>query len=255
MRLGIPPPPRPVSLAQVPGALARLAVAGAAGLAAAGALGLLGSTAGRGLSKERDFFERAVEVQGQLTQLELPPVEQRDLQVARLTVIYPWEGKSFSASQVEADANQVEGLGRGARVTLLVDPAQPSKPREKALARSRAGLQWFAWGGVGLGLVVAGLVLAREARRAVRRELEPLRRGLLVWLTPAGELPATRRELVFKASYWREDQEHQVQARARPGRAPVRNGPKLLAAVVPSEPTWARVIDEDLARTLGWFLD
>jgi hypothetical protein len=32
----------------------------------------------------------------------------------------------------------------------------------------------------------------------------------------------------------------------------VRNGSKVLAAVVPREPDWARVIDEDLARTLGW---
>lgn len=255
MRLGIPSPPRPVSLAQVPGALPRLALAGGVGLVAVGALGLLGSTVGRWLSTERDFFERAVEVQGQLTQLELPSVERRDLEAAKLTVIYAWEGKSYTASQVEADANQVEGLGRGAAVSLLVDPAQPSRPREKALARSRAGLQPFGLGGVGLGLVVAGLLLAREARRAVRRELEPLRRGLMVWLTPAGDLPDTRRELVFKASYWRDDREHQVQARARPGRAPVRNGAKLLAAVVPTEPTWVRVIDEDLAKALGWFVD
>ena len=30
---------------------------------------------------------------------------------------------------------------------------------------------------------------------------------------------------------------------------------KLLAAVVPSRPTWVRVIDEDLAHQLGWFVN
>jgi hypothetical protein len=33
----------------------------------------------------------------------------------------------------------------------------------------------------------------------------------------------------------------------------VRNGEKVLAAVVPTEPTWARVVDEELAKTLGWY--
>ncbi|MFP2908384.1 DUF3592 domain-containing protein, partial [Pyxidicoccus sp. 3LFB2] len=48
------------------------------------------------------------------------------------------------------------------------------------------------------------------------------------------------------------DVKHAVRARVRPGRAPVRNGEKVLAAVVPRQPGWARVIDQDLAKELGW---
>jgi hypothetical protein len=172
---------------------------------------------------------------------------------AKLTVLYPWEGRSLTASGVEADADEVEGLGKGAAVLLLVDPQDPSHPREASRARGRAGFKLLGWGGVALGLLVGALALAREARRAVRRELEPLRKGMLVWLTPGEELPRTREELVFNASYWRDDVEQKVRARARPGRAPVRNGDKLLAAVLPSEPSWVRVVDEDLAKALGWF--
>jgi hypothetical protein len=35
----------------------------------------------------------------------------------------------------------------------------------------------------------------------------------------------------------------------------VRNGEKVLAAVVPRRPTWVRIIDADLAKTLGWITD
>jgi hypothetical protein len=89
-------------------------------------------------------------------------------------------------------------------------------------------------------------------RRLWRAEVEPLRLGALVWLTPQGPLPETRGEVVFPAHYFRQDVKHGVRARVRPGRAPVRNGDKVLAAVVPRQPGWARVIDQDLAKELGW---
>jgi len=100
---------------------------------------------------------------------------------------------------------------------------------------------------------VLALLLLLEGRRALLRELNPLRHGMLVWLTPNAPLPETKQETVFAAHYYRQDVKYEVQARARPGRAPVRNGEKVLAAVVPSRPTWVRVIDEDLAKTLGWY--
>ncbi|HEX8439547.1 MAG TPA: DUF3592 domain-containing protein, partial [Archangium sp.] len=89
-------------------------------------------------------------------------------------------------------------------------------------------------------------------RRTLRVELEPLRTGALVWLTPEGPLPESRREVLFPASYWKQDRKHAVRARLRPGRAPVRNGDKVLAAVSSALPDQARVIDEELARALRW---
>ena len=58
--------------------------------------------------------------------------------------------------------------------------------------------------------------------------------------------------MFFPANYWKQDRKHTVHARLRPGRAPVRNGEKVLAAVLSSLPDQARVIDEELARVLGW---
>ena len=60
-------------------------------------------------------------------------------------------------------------------------------------------------------------------------------------------------ELRFAGHYFRDDQRFEVTARGRPGRRPVRNGEKVLAAVLPSQPTWARVVDEELATALGWY--
>ena len=150
------------------------------------------------------------------------------------------------------DALRGETLGKGSRVELLVSPDDVTHPREAQYARAqllRSSLPW----GLALGGALAVGLFWRELRRALRRELAPLRVGMLVWLTPDGPLPATRRELVFSGSYWKDDVKFEVRARARPGRAPVRNADKLLAAVLPAEPSWVRVIDEDLARALGWF--
>ena len=156
------------------------------------------------------------------------------------------------ASGVVTSAEYAEGLGRGGEVTLLVDPGDPDAPREARYAREQAKVLDLVPVALGLGGLLAAAAVALEVRRTVRADLTPLRSGLLVWLTPDHELPDTRAEVVFPASYYRQDVRYEVKARVRPGRAPVRNGGKVLAAVVPSRPTWVRVIDEDLARALGW---
>lgn len=242
-----------MKLTQVPGALLRLCSVGALGLAAAGALVVLGLGAGRWVGSEADFFSRAVEVEARVRSVALPKFEDRATVPARLTVLYVFDGRDVSVSGVLADAERAEGLGLGARVVLLVDPRAPEAPRELEYARAKAELSRFVPVAVGLGLLLAALLLGLELRRAVRSELAPLEHGMLVWLTCDGGLPDTRAETTFAAHYYQADVKHEVRARARPGRPPVKNGEKVLAAVVPSKPTWVRVIDEDLARSLGWF--
>lgn len=253
MKLAIPSAPRRVFLHQIPGALGRVALVAVLSLVLVAALAVLGSRGARALAKEKDFLSAAVEVSGTVADVSLPPVDQRQGRAARLRVLYVVDGRQHTASGVEMDALEAEGLGPGARVTLLVDPAKPSMPRELRQAWRGERWVWLGEAGLGLGAVLGVLLVARELRRALRRELEPLRRGALVWLTPDVELPKTKGELCFPAHYFRDDVKHRVTARGRPGRAPVKNGEKILAAVVPSEPSWARIIDEDLARTLGWF--
>ncbi|MEW5741228.1 MAG: DUF3592 domain-containing protein [Myxococcota bacterium] len=253
MKLAIPTAPRHASLHQIPGALVRVGVVALLSVLLVAALGALGSLGARALAKERDFLSAAVEVPGTVAEVSLPPLEDRRGAVAKLRVLYVVDGRERTASGVEMDALEAEGLGAGAKVTLLVDPAKPAAPRELRQAWRGEPWVWLGQAGLGLGALVGVLLVARELRKAIRRELQPLRTGALVWLTPDVELPKTKGELRFPAHYFRDDVKHQVTARGRPGRAPVKNGEKILAAVVPSEPTWARIIDEDLARTLGWF--
>jgi hypothetical protein len=253
MKLAIPHAPRKVMLRQVPGAVGRLIVACVLALAIAGGLSALGVFAKRWFSGERGFFDRAVEVQAKVMSVSLPPFAERTQKPATMTVIYNFDDKDRSVSGVKLSAEDAEGLGIGATVTLLVDPDSPEAPREKAFVEHGRGLAFLGAFGAGLGLLLGLMLVALELRRAVRSELAPLRTGMLVWLTCEGGLPDTKRETTFRAHYYQQDVKHDVRARARPGRAPVKNGEKLLAAVVPSKPTWVRVIDEDLARTLGWF--
>lgn len=252
MQFAIPHAPRRVRFFQVPGAVGRLVWTLFLGLLLMAVLGAGAGVAGRFFVKERSFFIRSEEVVGLVSDRKLPPMEKRVDAEALLEVLYSVDGVQYTAGGVRTSAEYAEGLGHGAQVTLLVDPKQPDKPREARFARANSGaVDLLPWG-LGVGALGAIFFLMRELRRTIRAELEPLRLGALVWLTPDGPLPETRREIVFPASYFREDKKYAVRARARPGRAPVRNGQKVLAAVVPREPNWVRVIDEDLARTLGW---
>ncbi|WP_224240771.1 DUF3592 domain-containing protein [Hyalangium gracile] len=252
MQFAIPHAPRRVRFTQVPGAVGRLVRTFALGLLFMAGLGAGAALAGRFFVKERSFFIRAQEVVGLVADRKLPPKDKRVDAEALLEVLYNVDGVQHTVSGVRTSAEYAEGLGHGAQVTLLVDPTQPDRPREARYARANSGAVDLVPWALGVGALGAILFFLRELRRTIRAELEPLRVGALVWLTPDGPLPETRREIVFPASYYRQDVKLSVRARARPGRAPVRNGQKVLAAVVPREPDWVRVIDEDLARTLGW---
>ena len=252
MRFAIPNPPRKVALSQVPGAVKRLALTCAGAVVLVAAMGLLGRIATSRVGAERAFFDRAEEVPGVVSGIRLPPRDQRDGATAKLTVLYAYGNKERVVSDLATAAEYAEGLGRGAKVALLVNPDEPDAPREARYARASAEVLDLVWPSLGLGALLAVLLVGLEIRRTVRADLTPLRSGLLVWLTPDAELPDTRAEVVFPASYYRQDVLYKVKARIRPGRAPVRNAGKVLAAVVPSRPTWVRVIDEDLARELEW---
>ena len=253
MQLAIPSAPRPVKLSQIPGALRRVALVVGGAVLGTLVIWFFAARAQASLSSEREFLERAEEVKGQVTEVVLPPMESRLETPAKLRVIYKLRGRDYAASSVEANSVDAEELFIGAKVTLLVDPAAPSKAKEARWLRSRVGLVWLGSLILGLGLLLAVGLVTFELRRAIRREVAPLRMGALVWLTPDEPLPDTKDELRFAAHYFRDDVKQAVTARGRPGRRPVRNGEKVLAAVAPSEPTWVRVVDEDLARVLGWY--
>ncbi len=253
MRLAIPSAPRPVRLSQIPGALVRVGVVGGAALVVTALVWFGTSQLQAPLAAQRAFLARAVEVQGQVSEVKLPDLEQRLNSPARLRVIYLLDGREFSASNVTADGVEAEKYAQGAKVTLLVDPGKPTTAQEASYARAQAGWVWLGSAVLGLGVLLALGAVAFELRRAIRREISPLRVGALVWLTPEVALGDSKDELRFPAHYFRDDVKLAVTARVRPGRRPVRNGEKVLAAVVPSEPSWARVVDEDLARVLGWY--
>jgi hypothetical protein len=252
MQLAIPQAPRSVPLLKVPGATARLVQVLALGLMVMAALGAGAWALGRFVVEEQGFLSRAEELEGTVAALKLPPQGEREGAEATLEVLYAVGSLRYSAGGVRTSAEYAEGLGPGARIRLLVDPAVPDKPREAGWVRSRAqALGLVPWGLALGGLVAVGLFV-RELRRTLRAELQPLRTGMLVWLTPDEPLPESRHEVLFPASYWKQDRKHAVRARLGPGRAPVRNGEKVLAAVLSSLPDQARVIDERLARALGW---
>jgi hypothetical protein len=250
LRLAIPKVPRAVTYAQIPGAVRRLVIIALAATAFCALLGFGSLRAGRWFSSEREFFAAAEEVTGRVSEIRLPKAGDGE---AKITVLYDFKGLGRSVTGVAMLADDAMEIGPGARVKLLVDPQLPEKPREERWADARSGFTRFLPFGLGVGVLVAVLLVARELRRALRRELAPLKHGMLVWLTPDEDLPRTKGELQFKAHYFQDDKKYEVKARARPGRAPVRNGDKLLAAVVPSQPTWVRVVDEDIAKVLGWY--
>ncbi len=253
VKLAIPAPPRAVTLRQIPGAVRRVGLTVAVALGSTLLVWALVAWAQRPLAAQRDFLARAVEVEARVAEVSLPPVAQRETRSARLRVIYRLDGRDYAASGVTLGGVRAEQLFQGAPLTVLVDPARPSLAQDAESARAGAGWVWLGFFVLGLGVVLGGLAVAVVVRRDVRRELDPLRVGALVWLTPEAPLPETKDELRFPAHYYRDDVKHEVLARVRPGRRPVRNGEKVLAAVLPSLPRWARVVDEALARDLGWY--
>ena len=250
LRLAIPKVPRAVTYTQIPGAVRRLAIIIAVAVVACAALGFLSLRAGRWFSKERDFFSAAEEVTARVSEIRLPKDANAD---ATITVLYSFAGLERSVTSVPMLVDDARETGPGMKVKVLVDPKVPDRARELRHAEAKSGFTRFLPFGLGIGVIIAVLLVARELRRAFRRELDPLKKGMLVWLTPDEDLPRTKGELQFKAHYFQDDKKYEVKARARPGRAPVRNGEKLLAAVVPSQPTWVRVVDEDIAKILGWY--
>ncbi|MBE2253124.1 MAG: DUF3592 domain-containing protein [Myxococcus sp.] len=251
MKLAIPHAPRPVSLRQVPGALRRVLLVAAACAAGVLVVGVGTRLAVRWLTDDARFVAEAEPVVGAVVKVERPakgPVEAATLPVA---VIYSFHGQH--SATLEMDTALAEPLGKGARVELLVRADAPGAPRERGTAEARAGRNSLIVPIVAAALVAAVLVLARELRRATRREVEPLRTGLLVWLSPDGPLPRVAGPFSFAAHYFRDDVKHAVTANADGRRQPVKNGDKLLAAVAPKEPTWVRVVDEEVARSLGWY--
>ena len=252
MQLAIPSVPRKVKLSQIPGALRRVAWVALAAVVVTAVVWFVAARAQSSLSAERAFLSRAHEVQGRVTEVQLP-LEDRLETPAKLRVIYRLGGQDYAASGLQANRGEAEQLFTGAKVALLVDPAAPSKAQDAQWLRGRVGWVWLGTLIVGLGLLLGAGLVAFELRRAIRREVAPLRFGALVWLTADAPLPDSKEELRFAAHYFRDDVKQAVMARGRPGRRPVRNGEKVLAAVVPREPTWVRVIDEELARELGWY--
>lgn len=253
MKLAIPSPPRAVKLTQIPGALQRVGVIAGVFVVATLVAWVLAAFAQRPLASQHEFLRDAIEVQGKVTEVTLPPMEKRLESPGRLRVIFQLKGRDYSASLVPVDGVEAEKFFTGVPVTLLIDPKRPSHAQEATWARQQAGWVWLGSAILGAGLLLAIGAVAFELRRAVRREVDPLRVGALVWLTPDGPLPETKDELRFSGHYFRQDVKHTVTGRVRPGRRPVRNGDKVLAAVLPSLPTWARVVDEELARELGWY--
>jgi hypothetical protein len=253
VQLAIPSAPRPVKLSQIPGALVRVGLVGAGAAVLTVIVFFAARAVQAPLAAQREFLERAVPVEGKVAEVALPPLEQRLQTPAKLRVVYQYEGRDYAASGVLTDGVEAEKLFTGANVGLLLVPDAPTHAQEREYARAQAGWVWLGSAILGVGLLLAAGLMTFELRRAVRREVTPLRLGALVWLTPDAQLPDTRDELRFPAHYFRNDQKLEVTASGRPGRRPVRNGDKVLAAVMPNEPTWARVVDEDLARTLGWY--
>ena len=251
MRFAIPSAPRTVAFGQVPGAARRLVVSVAVALGLATGAGLGARAGARFVWGERRFAGRADHVSGLVRAVKRPPPDASD-RTALVDVLYTWDDRQFSATGVTVLAADALLLGPGRKVELWVDPTAPQSPREAHYAQTQLGAVDLLPYGMGAGLLLGVGGVLWQLRRIYRSEVAPLRTGMLVWLTPAHALPQTMKETVFDASYYQKDVQHQVRARGRPGRAPVKKGDQVLAAVVPKHPRWVRVIDEDLARSLGW---
>ena len=242
MKLALPSPPRRVRVWQVPGALLRIGAAAVAGLAIVAALGVWGGGELARVDAERAAEKRAAQVVGTVSEVE------RGEGGARLGVLFRMEGRAYSASQVPFEKKEADALRRGSAVSLWVDPQQPDRPRSPAvqakIANGLGARRAIAWGLPALVLVILTVGIGWLARREVR----PIREGLLVWLTPKVPPDGRRR---IAGHYFRQDVRHEIVARVRPLEALIRNGDKLLTAVAPTARKGI-VIDERLAQQLRW---
>ncbi|MCA2981279.1 MAG: DUF3592 domain-containing protein [Myxococcaceae bacterium] len=246
VQLAIPRAPRAVRLHQVPGAIRRVGLVAVMCLTGGALLTGVAWLATRWLTDDARFLREAVPVEGVVVAV-TPAGATRTVHV-----IYRFDGRQH-AGAVAMDAERASGLGKGASIALLVSVDAPAHARERGTIEAGARQGPLLGAVLAVGLVMATLVLLREVRRATRREVEPLRTGALVWLTPDAALPQGGRELAFAAHFHRDDVRVDVTARLAGARRPVRNGDKLLAAVAPREPTWVRVVDEEVALALGWY--
>jgi hypothetical protein len=213
------------------------------------ALGMGGLVFGGELRRESSSLGRAREVMGQVGELRGTSDATAEA-VAR--VVYSYQGREYSASDVSVRADAAERLARGSPIRLLIDPENPSSVLAADEASSRRGVLGLGWVLLGLGAVSTFALAAFEIRRAIKLEVDPIRLGAIVWVTPDAPKGIDEQETRFPAHYFENDVRREVLVRGRRGRAPVRRGVKLLAAVVPTRPRFARLIDEDLARSLGW---
>lgn len=237
-----------MTLRQIPGALRRVGLV--AGLCFGGVVLLTAaaSFATRWLTDDARFLREAMPVEGSVVTVEPNTGRSR----RQVQVIYRFAERQHAAA-VAMDSERASGVGKGAKLELLVRESEPDRPRERGTTEAGASQGPVLGVVLTIGVIAALVVLARELRRAMRREVEPLRTGLLVWLTPNAPLPERSREFAFPAHFYREDRRQDVTARFNGARRPVRNGEKFLAAVAPREPEWVRVVDEEVARSLGWY--
>ena len=218
MQFAIPHAPRRVRFTQVPGAVARLVRTILLGLLFMSAVGAGAAAAGKFFIKERAFLARAEEVEGLVARTRLPPMEQRVDAEATMEVLYNMNGMQHTVSGVRTSAEYAEGLGRGARVKLLVDPAQPDQPREARFGLEQAGaVNLLPWGLGAGGAGGRGPVRARAAPHHPRGAgaTAPGRAGVAhAGWAPAGDAPrgGLPRHLLPAGC------EAPVRARARPGR-------------------------------------
>ncbi len=246
MQLLIPHAPRAVRLSQVPGARARVAGAAVLCLLALAVAGVALARTQRWISTERAFAERGLALPGAVTSLDVGEDGR-----PRVGVAYELDGHPQSASGLSLGTQTAAPLV-GGKVSLRVLPEAPSRPREQGFAEEAAArVEGGPYAVALLGAILAA-VAGLSLIRSVRREVLPLRRGSLVWLTPDRPLPETTGTRVVRASYFRDDLKQAVRARVRPSKLPVRKEEKVLAAVLDGHLDWGVVIDEELLVRLGW---
>src|SRR6478672_9673534 len=98
MQLAIPQAPRRVPLSKVPGAIPRLVRVALLGWGLMAALGAGAWALGRFVVEEQAFLARAMELEGRVAALSLPPRGEREGAEAKLEVLYDVDAVRYSAS-------------------------------------------------------------------------------------------------------------------------------------------------------------